>query len=551
MLSCVCMLSGLGLLMVGCAEPADDRADGASGSAEWTTLAAFEEAHRTVSRALEALGGADAIARAGGLALDGEGVLDLGTLLQGRRPFEGGDTHTVEERLALVPAADRLVHESRAPLNPDALVWQRTDYRPDGTYRIDLQTGRATWSRPASRLAAERTVPHLLLDEILRSPESLRHLGVVSLGGEAREAVSWQPPERPLVTLLFHPETALLREIEALADLPVRGDARIRWTLLPYEDIPGLGLFPTGYTIHVDEERLKEVRWTSRTAAPSGGVLDPPNGILLPEPVPFPPAASTAGGQGGDGGANGAEEEPFDIRELAPGVHLLVNLRTGFHMLFVELEDHVVAVDAPAGWWELEELPPRDWARSPSPALGERYVQGIRSRVGDKPIRYVVLTHHHSDHMGGVRAFVEEGATVLGPEDTRAVVERTLAGSLRLAGYDEGTAPPLRFEAVDGGRTIGDGSRALEILDVGENPHTDQMLAIWLPDERFLYVSDLFEPWGPQSTPSPERIPVMRWFVEWLDASGLDPEQIYAIHRAARVSEENLEEIRRGMPDGG
>ena len=47
----------------------------------------------------------------------------------------------------------------------------------------------------------------------------------------------------------------------------------------------------------------------------------------------------------------------FDIRDLAPGVHLLVNLRAGFHMLFVEFADHVLAVDAPAGWHELHQLP--------------------------------------------------------------------------------------------------------------------------------------------------------------------------------------------------
>lgn len=508
-------------------------------------MASYRSARTIVSRALDAVGGADAIDRAGGLALDGKGELDLGTLLQGRQPFEG-DAHPIIERIALLPKAGRLVHEERAPINPDALSWQRTDYRPEGTYRIDLDARQATWARPTSRARIERMIPHLLLEEVLANPASLRHMGQVTLAREARDAVVWHLPERAQMTLLFDPRTHLLREVETLADLPVRGDATIRWTFLEHTRVPGLGLFPTGYTIHVDDERLREIRWTRRAAAPTGGILDAPAGVELPPPTPFEPPRG-GGPAGGGNAGNQANPPEFDIRDLAPGVYLLANLRTGFHMLFVEFADYVVAVDAPSGWWELQELPARDWARSASPALGERYVRAIRSRVGDKPIRDVVLTHHHSDHAGGVRAFVEAGATVVGSALTRQVAERTLAGSLSLAGRDPGRAPALRFEVVEGDRTIRNGGMEMRILDVGANPHSDGMLVVWLPAPKILYVSDLFDPWSTRGSPARDRLPVMRWFVQWLDRSGLEPERIYAIHGAALVRPENLEEIRRGQ----
>lgn len=509
-------------------------------------LHSYRLARATVERALEALGGDAAIARAGGLALDGEGELDLGTLLQGRRPFEG-DTHPILERIAILPEADRAVHEERAPINPDASSWERTDYRAGGTYRIDMETSRASWSRPASRRRLERTIPHLLLKEVLENASSLRHLGTATEDGMAREAVGWQFPEGPPVTLHFDPKSGLLRGVESIADLPGRGDATIRWRFQQYTNVPGLGLYPTGYTIHVDDERLREVRWTRRTAAPAGGVLDAPAGVKLPPPTPFEPAQ----GAGPGGGGTPADRPEFDVRDLAPGVHLLANLRTGFHMLFVDFGDYVAAVDAPSGWWELQELPARDWARSPSPALGERYVAAIRHRLGDKPIRYVVLSHHHSDHAGGVRAFVEQGATVVGSALTRPVVERTLAGSLSLAGRDPAPAPALKYEVVEKATTFRHGEMEMRIIDVGPNPHSEGMLAVWLPGPRILYVSDLFDPWSQRSSPPRQRLPVMRWFVQWLDRSGLNPDRIYAIHGSARVTEENLEAIRRGMTEGG
>jgi hypothetical protein len=41
----------------------------------------------------------------------------------------------------------------------------------------------------------------------------------------------------------------------------------------------------------------------------------------------------------------------------------------------------------------------------------------------------------------------------------------------------------------------------------------------------------------------------MRWFVEWLARSGLDPQTIYAIHGSGRVTEEQLALIRSLPPE--
>jgi hypothetical protein len=113
--------------LLGSAAPTGMQTDG-----DRVALESSRTARAIVSRALDALGAASAITRAEGLALDGEGHVDLGTRLQGRRPFEG-DRHPITERIASVPQAGRVVYEERAPINPDALSWQRTHHRADGT----------------------------------------------------------------------------------------------------------------------------------------------------------------------------------------------------------------------------------------------------------------------------------------------------------------------------------------------------------------------------------------------------------------------------------
>jgi hypothetical protein len=97
---------------------------------------------------------------------------------------------------------------------------------------------------------------------------------------------------------------------------------------------------------------------------------------------------------------------------------------------------------------------------------------------------------------------------------------------------------------VTGRYVISDGERSVTLIDVGENPHAAGMLVAWLAEERILYQADLFEPAPDSVFPSRARLPVMRWFVDWLDASGLAPERIYAIHGRGRVTPAQLQAIR-------
>jgi glyoxylase-like metal-dependent hydrolase (beta-lactamase superfamily II) len=239
------------------------------------------------------------------------------------------------------------------------------------------------------------------------------------------------------------------------------------------------------------------------------------------------------------------------VRTLADGVYLVPNVRPGFHVLFVEFERFVLVVDTPAGWHELHQVPAADFVEgASSSSVGERLLETVRATVPDKPVRYAALTHHHSDHAGGVRPFVSAGATILGTEPTRHVVERAVRAPYTL-GPDALSQrdAPLQFELVEGERVIRDDSMAVRLIDVGPNPHADGMLVAWLPRQRILYVSDLFEPRSAAFFPARARVPVMRWFVEWLARSGLDPQTIYAIHGSGRVTEEQLALIRSLPPE--
>jgi glyoxylase-like metal-dependent hydrolase (beta-lactamase superfamily II) len=112
------------------------------------------------------------------------------------------------------------------------------------------------------------------------------------------------------------------------------------------------------------------------------------------------------------------------------------------------------------------------------PTGGQDYVNEIR-KVTDKPIRYLVYSHHHFDHIAGGAAFKREGATVMAH---RAAWKRL--NELK----DPHTVLPE--ESIgDGGRVINLGGTRLELHYMGLN-HSDSTLVMRLPKEKIIFVVD-------------------------------------------------------------
>jgi glyoxylase-like metal-dependent hydrolase (beta-lactamase superfamily II) len=112
------------------------------------------------------------------------------------------------------------------------------------------------------------------------------------------------------------------------------------------------------------------------------------------------------------------------------------------------------------------------------PTGGEQYLAEIR-KVTNQPIRYVVYSHHHFDHIAGGRAFKEAGARFVAHETAK---ERLVALN------DPNTVIP--DETVGRRRTIRLGGTELELTHVGLN-HSDSTLVMRLPKERIVFVVDL------------------------------------------------------------
>ena len=139
--------------------------------------------------------------------------------------------------------------------------------------------------------------------------------------------------------------------------------------------------------------------------------------------------------------------------------------RNGNHQaIFIVTKDGVIATDPIAHG---------------KPTGGQDYVNAIK-KVSDKPIKYLIYSHHHYDHIAGGKAFKDAGAKI--------VAHRRATERLKQLN-DPNT--PIPDESVSNrGRTIKLGGTTLELKYVGLN-HSDSTLVMRLPKEKIVFVVDL------------------------------------------------------------
>lgn len=535
--TCLWTLLATAVFLPGTA-PLSAQSDAPVGAEPDTLYAGFRTALERVERALAATPGPDAIRAAGGLLLEARGVKNAGAEGQGWHP-DSLSPGPFREALAFAADGERVGYEYRHDRYDGTWERLRDVYGPGDRRRVFvLDQGFAVHLASPEHVEARRRLarrlPGLLLDEVRERAAGLRWRGRTDGdGGGPREVVTATLEGGETVDLRFHPATGHLREVAYLADAPTFGDATVTWHFDDYRSVGEPGALPHMYGVRLEGRpftRMEVVRVETGMEG-AGRILSPPAGIEAPDVQEIGP---------GERASAGAR-----VREVAPGVHLAVNLRSGFHPMFVEFDEFVVAVDASAGYPQWDRLPASDVAPGPSAAwLSERFLELIHQSVPGKPVRYVVLSHHHSDHAGGVRAFVAEGATVLASPPTAEVVRRSVAAPHALAPdrlAREGGE--LALEIVEGVRTITDGTRTLEIIDTGPNPHTERMLVLRLPGEGIWFVSDLLDGAAAERFPKPEHAALDRWFGEWLERHGHEPERIYTIHGSGPVTPEHLSRL--------
>jgi glyoxylase-like metal-dependent hydrolase (beta-lactamase superfamily II) len=200
-------------------------------------------------------------------------------------------------------------------------------------------------------------------------------------------------------------------------------------------------------------------------------------------------------------------------QKLADGVWYIGG--AGANSVAVEFKDFVAIVESPTN--EQRSIAVLD---------------ETRRLVPTKPVRYLVNTHHHFDHLGGIRTFVAEGATIITHQRNRDFYERVVfSPAPRTLEHDRLSVTPRApvFETLNERYALSDGTRVLEIYAVPGLAHNQNMLIAYLPKEKIVIEGDLYTP-PAAGAPAPAVSASNRTFRDTVQRLKLDVAQIASIH---------------------
>jgi glyoxylase-like metal-dependent hydrolase (beta-lactamase superfamily II) len=198
--------------------------------------------------------------------------------------------------------------------------------------------------------------------------------------------------------------------------------------------------------------------------------------------------------------------------KVADGIYWITG--GSHHSMAVDMGDHIVVVEAP-----------QNEARS------NAVIAEVKKVIPNKPIRYVVNTHLHFDHSGGLRTYVDEGATVVTHQANQAFYEKAWSAPRTIiADRLAKSGKKWTFQGVTD-RTVlqGTNKRTIELHVLSGNPHNEQTLVAWLPAEKILFQSDMMNPPAPDAKVPPPT-PAITNFYGTLEKLKIQPEQIVGGH---------------------
>lgn len=325
-----------------------------------------------------------------------------------------------------------------------------------------------------------RVTPALLVKQLQEHSRTAHYLGETELEGRTQNVVGFSMRVGPAISLYIDKETNLLSKSERV--LP--GFGLVEYRFADFENIEGVP-FNKKFFLYLNGD-LNLDRTVTKTKINTA--LDK---YMKPDKRLTQIAA--------------VEPVPLSRQKIGEGVYLIGG--NGTYAMFVEMEDHVVAVGGTAG------IPDRI---------------DLLKEVTDKPVKYGVLTHHHFDHVLGTQAYAEAGATILVHPAHLTVAKDSLQDQ-----------PNAAFESVKKKRVLKDKTQRVEIFDIGPTAHTEHLLVAWLPDQGILFEADHFA--LPASGPVPPAVSSTKSFAKALKKRGLKPTKIASAHSPRVATMEDLQ----------
>ena len=244
-------------------------------------------------------------------------------------------------------------------------------------------------------------------------------------------------------------------------------------------------------------------------------------------------AVNTQAPQGAGGApAAAAANPPAQSEKLGDGVYLITG---GYAVIAVDFTDHITLIES---------------GQSEARALA--VIAEAKRLIPNKAIRYVVNTHSHFNHAGGLRAFVAEGATILTHQSNAAYLRRLLSDPHTL-NPDKAQAAGRKpiVEGIGDRKVLTDGTHVVELHRLQNFLHHDGMLVAYLPKEKVLLEADGYNPQAVTATPPSPSSPYTLGLADNIQRLKLDVQRIVPVHYPADNRMVTMAELNRWLGRAG
>jgi len=416
------------------------------------------------------------------------------------RPLPGGDNKRIFTEI-ITPTAGYVIGNDAAPGRLPKRASKATP--PEHT-----MSGRRL---TATLRELERPV---VVIEMKQHPDRVSEIADQKVAGKAFPALQYRGDYGTFI-VMFDPASNLPARVRTLDWDGIEGDSVFDAEYWDWRDVGGAKIaFHTLYTLN--GMKIVDLKLSSATANPA---LTPAT-FNIPENILAGAAKSTPAnmtpyqwvlrreflGFYVDSDAMYTDDgDSLRLEDVGPNISMT---QGGSHnTIFIATNSYLIAVEAPND--DGQSMQSMDMAKKKYPG---------------KPVRYLILTHHHVDHVGGMRAYAAEGATIVVGKGDGDYYRKVLARPETLNRFAPKKAFTAKVIEVDGKWSVNDGGREVDAYAI-ENPHAAGYDIVYVPDARLGVVTDLYTPGAP--VPSN---PAVAALVKGIDKWGIKPERFAGGH---------------------